>query len=402
MKVSHNMVFPPPSYSPLTPCPIYSTSPRSNEHTLQHTPLSGHARSTETFIRTEDSITVILNGQKENTGRLTFGRGALISGSLLLESAETVTNTGIRLQGILESLSLSHGYSQLKIVDQSASLYPKEGSQMRCPSASPFSLRFPLSFKNNMIHYPLPPSCDITLPGGAFLKCTYSLVVTVNVALHRSLPFFTKEKSLALELEYRQRTRPSRPRISEPSLFSTIKTCPEEWLQLSVDLTVGPDSLASDIYCDLFVPSIGVFGVTETVPFHLQLSGSIRSLRELLLRSRAVPDQSIRVYLLRQIVAAEAKIRTVLGEGSLLPLPPDIDGLPNVSLSKYEEAVSWEGEIQLRGITTPTFDVGTFRVMYLVAVELSPPEACSINRAHYGYPMKLTTDTWVTSADQYD
>ncbi|KAJ7075832.1 hypothetical protein C8R43DRAFT_373420 [Mycena crocata] len=108
-------------------------------------------------------------------------------------------------------------------------------------------------------------------------------------------------RRLSIELEHRQRTRPSRPRIPDPSLFSTIKACPEEWLQLPVDLTNGPNSGPSDVQFDvrlpfpplncnqtplcyqLFVPSVGVFGISEIVPFHLQLSGSIYSLQQLFL-----------------------------------------------------------------------------------------------------------------------
>ncbi|KAJ7665715.1 hypothetical protein B0H17DRAFT_284843 [Mycena rosella] len=392
----------PPIYSPSTLCPIYSETPGSTERILQHTPLPHHSRLTGKFIRTEHIITVVLDGQKENCRWPSFGRGALLSGTLLLDSHETVTTVSIKFQGILESLSLTTGYSRSKVVDQLSSVYIKGGSQGRCPSAIPFSHRFPSTFKHNGSNYPLPPSCDITLPEGSFLKCTYSLTVTVTAPVHRSIPFFSKDRSLVIELEYRQRTRPSRPRISEPSLLSTIKTCPEEWLQLPVALTAGPDSRASDVYCDLFVPSVGVFGITETVPFHLQLSGSFGSLRELfLLRSnleRSTPSQPIRVYLLRQIVVAAAKINTILGEGSLKSIPPAIYDLP----SKFEPALNWEGEIQLQDLTTPTFDAGTFSVMYLIAVELSPPETSTMNRAHYGYPIKLTTDTWVGSAEQGD
>ncbi|KAJ7143428.1 hypothetical protein C8R43DRAFT_891698 [Mycena crocata] len=295
------MTFPPPVYSPSIPCPSYSATPDRNERIVQYTPLPHRSRPTATFIRKEHNITVVLDGQKENSQLPSFGRGALLTGTLLLESHETVAAVTITFQGVLESLSLSHGYSTLKIVDQSSCLYTKNGSQTSCPSSIPFSQRFPSTFENNGLHYPLPPSSDITLPGGSFLKCTFSLTVTVISALHRSASFLSKERRLSIELEHRQRTRPSRPRIPDPSLFSTIKACPEEWLQLPVDLTNGPNSGPSDVQFDvrlpfpplncnqtplcyqLFVPSVGVFGISEIVPFHLQLSGSIYSLQQLFL-----------------------------------------------------------------------------------------------------------------------
>ncbi|KAJ7760982.1 hypothetical protein B0H16DRAFT_1531346 [Mycena metata] len=398
-----------PPYSPSAPSPGYSTAPGLGEHILQHTPLAGrHSRPTETstFIRNEQSMTVVLNVQKEN--RPSFGREAALTGTLLLKSPETVTALTLKFEGVLESLSPSHGYSSIRMVDQVFSLYVRKtaGPQAHCPAAVPFSCRFPRSFKNNDVHHPIPPSCDIKLPGGAFITCTYSLTFTV---LRKVASFFAKEGSLSLELEFRPRTRPSRPRIPNPSLFSTIKTCPEEWLQLPVALTPAPDSRAPDIHCDLFVPSVGVFGVSEVVPFHLQLSGSIRSLRNLLanLGPRS-PSPIIRVYLLRQIAVetqgqSPTRINTVLAEGALRPLPPAVFGLhASMHTSRSEDALNWEGEIQLPDIATPTFDVGTLRVMYLIAVELSPPQTSSIKRAHYGYPIKLTTDTWISSAEQGD
>jgi len=207
-----------------------------------------------------------------------------------------------------------------------------------------------------------------------------------------------KEKSLSIELEYRQRNRPSRPRIPESSLFSTIKMCLEEWLQLPVAVTARPNSRAADVHCDLFVPSVGVFGISETIPFHLQLSGSTQSLRALFLSPGRKTNSIIRVYLLRQIVfeAIGQKTNTVLAEGSLRPLPPGIFGLHP---STPADALNWEGEIQLQDIVAPSFDIGTLRVTYLIAVELSPPETSPVNRAQYGYAIKVTTDTWASSAE---
>ncbi|KAJ6538878.1 hypothetical protein DFH09DRAFT_930149 [Mycena vulgaris] len=400
------MAISPPIYS-ASPSPTYSATPGSNERSLQFTPLPHHSRSTGTFIRTENMVTLVLNGQKENSRWPSFGRGALLSGSLLLKSHETVTSVRIKFEGILESLSPSHGYSRSKVVDQSSALYVKDGSKSRCPSAIPFSHRFPSIFTNNGKPYPLPPSCDIPLPGGSFLKCTYSLTVSVVLPLHRSAPFLVKDRSLTIDLEYRQRTRPSRPGIPEPSLFSTVKTCPEEWLQLPVALTVGPDLRASDVYCDLFVPSVGVFGISETIPFHLQLSGSKNYLRELLLlRSNLDRSQAIRVCLLRQIGTDYgnngAKINTILGEGSIRSLPPAID-YPASPSSTLRDSLNWEGEIQLQDITTlVSMPAPSASWLYLIAVELSPPQTSFINRAHYGYPIKLTTDTWFDGAEQRD
>ncbi|KAJ6571595.1 hypothetical protein B0H19DRAFT_1064665 [Mycena capillaripes] len=341
-----------PSYSAsTTPSPIYSAAPAPEEQVLQYTPLRVvcHSRPTGIFVRNEHKITVVIDGQEANSPFPSFGQGALLNGTVFLELHRTVKAVKIKFVGILESLSPSHGYSSLKVVDQADSLYVKNTAQTQCPVAISFARRLPSMFKHEGVHYPIPPSCDIKLPDGAFLKCTYSLTLSVIMALHRYATFLTQGR-----------------RIPRPSLFSTIKACPEEWLQLPVALTAG-DSRAADLHCDLFIPSLGVFGISEVLPFHLQISGSIPSLRDLLSSmGRATSNPTIRVYLLRQITVQiglnAMKLNTVLGEASLNPLPPAIFS-PNASTSVCEDALNWEGELELQDIATPTFDVGTFKVM---------------------------------------
>ncbi|KAJ7354626.1 hypothetical protein DFH08DRAFT_691450 [Mycena albidolilacea] len=387
-----------PPYSSSAPAPTYSTSPRPDEYLLQRTPFSGHSRPTGTFVRNKHGMTVVLNGQKENTLCPSFGRDGVLSGTLFIDSPETVTAVNIKLEGFIEC-SLTQGYSRSEVVDQTGSLYAKDGPHRKCPGAIPFARRFPSTFDNHGIHYALPPSCDITLPASKFLRCTYSLIINI---VYRSARFLSKEKSLLIELEYRHRTRPSRPRIAERSLRSTIKMCPEEWLQLPVALTAALDPRPPG----LFVPSLGVFGISETVPFHLQLSGPTRCLRDLFVTPPYSVQQKyssvLRVSLLRQIAVDEShigqKINTILEECSLRPLPPGIFG---VHSSTSDDVLNWEGEINLQDIDTPSFDIGTIKVMYLIAVELCPPKSSPIQRAHFGFPMKITTDTWVDSAEQH-
>lgn len=114
----------------------------------------------------------------------------------------------------------------------------------------------------------------------------------------------------------------------------------------------------------LFVPSLGVFGFSEVVPFYVQISGSSRSLQDLL-GPTTCSLLTIRVNLLRQIIVyvgqSAVKVNTVLAEGSLNPLPPAIFSHPT-SASPLENALSWEGNLQLQNITTPTFDIAAYKV----------------------------------------
>ncbi|KAF7376596.1 DUF3844 domain-containing protein [Mycena sanguinolenta] len=309
----------PPYTSP--PAPIYSASPGPDEQILQRTHPPGHSRHTGTFTRKKYGITVVLDCQKENTVCPSFGKNGLLSGTLFIDSRENVTAVSIKVVGVIEC-TLSRGHSSSQVIDRNCSLYLKDGPHKQCPSAISFATRFPSTFTNNDVYYPLPSSCNVKLPGGYSLRCAYSLILSVVSRLHRSAPF-TTEKNFSIELEYRHRTRPSRPRIAEPSLFSTIKMCPEEWLQFHIVLTTESDSRPSDIRCDLFVPSLGVFGISETIPFHLQLSGPTHRLRNLF--SPLSNNSLFRVSLLRQVARMEAisqKTNTILETCSLRPLPP--------------------------------------------------------------------------------
>ena len=95
----------------------------------------------------------------------------------------------------------------------------------------------------------------------------------------------------------------------------------------------------------IFIPSIQTFAISDTIPFHLQLTGSIVSLRELLPTSSPLllpcddsqndtgkendillPPVTIQVTISRQImieVNGRRKARSfILSEGKLWPVPP--------------------------------------------------------------------------------
>ncbi|KAF7322158.1 DUF3844 domain-containing protein [Mycena kentingensis (nom. inval.)] len=407
--------------------PEYTASPNADERTLLHS-LRTHNRSqrTGTFVRSDDGgrLTLVLVGQKDDNALWpTVGPNTIISGTVLLASSEGIVSVSLQLEGEMEVLSISLGYTCTKTVDQSISLFSRNASTAPCPNALPFSFRLPTTFSTQSngggASLPLPPSCDIAFGDGGFLKCFYSLTLC---AAYRSAAFFEKKRSLRVELEYRHRTRPSRPRIPDLSLLATVKLCPEEWLQLPVDLTMADEGQAlqaADIRCDLFVPSVGVFAISEIIPFHLQLSGKLQSLRECCLLPRPygalafgsnldTVRQPIRVYLLRQVVltssepkrgTATVTAKTTLCQAALRSIPPPHRVPPTPDGVKDDHVLSWDGELPLRDALVPTFDAGASRIVYLIAVELSPPKSSKIKRAHYGFPIKLTTDTWAGSAE---
>nr|GAT57494.1 predicted protein [Mycena chlorophos] len=406
-----------PDQSPLT-LPAYAPTPRPDERVLQRAARLVAPR-TGTFLRSDRDdgarLTVMLAGQKEdNMDRPAFGRGSTISGTVFVAAQEGIVSVTLKLAGVLEALSVSLGYHAVKVLDESLFLFSRTPTTV-CPNALQFSYRVPVVFKQNADRFSLPPSCDIAFPDGGFVKCIYSLEV---IATYRAAPFLVKERSVQIELDYRQRTRPSRPRIHDPSLFATIKTCPEEWLQTPVELTTGTGDgrRAADLRCDLFVPSVGVFALAESIPFHVQLAGPLDALRELLLMNGAgtgnntIVRQPIRVSLLRQVVLSSpekgaTKVNTVLCEAALGSLPAPYPLVKaNWGLGEDHAALNWDGMLHLQNASVPSFDAGSVKVSYLISVQLVPSKTSqsTINRAHFGIPVKLTTDTWAGSAENPD
>lgn len=109
----------------------------------------------------------------------------------------------------------------------------------------------------------------------------------------------------------------------------------------------------------LFVPSIKIYGLSDTIPFHVQLAAPLSSLREFLppidktesTKSKRPPEPTIRVYLLRQVSVVvrggRAYRNTIIGEGKLRPLPPNLTTSPPISdTDSREENLDWEGEVR--------------------------------------------------------
>ena len=81
-----------PSYTPSAPLPCYSLDLACGERRLEHTPRTAASSSTPTatFVRQAGTVTVSLNDQEEGARIPTYGRRAVISGSICLERPENV------------------------------------------------------------------------------------------------------------------------------------------------------------------------------------------------------------------------------------------------------------------------------------------------------------------------
>jgi hypothetical protein len=115
-----------------------------------------------------------------------------------------------------------------------------------------------------------------------------------------------------------------------------------------------------------FIPSVKVFGLSDIIPLHVQLSGPVSSLRELVLP----PNQSsseiehgyspVRVYLTRMVsfeYRGKATWRVQrIGEGHSRPLPPvvnfDCDCRSACICDTSVETVDWDGEVKCDSAVT--------------------------------------------------
>lgn len=128
--------------------------------------------------------------------------------------------------------------------------------------------------------------------------------------------------------------------------------------------------------CQLFIPSIQTFGLTDTIPFHLQLCSSLESLQELLPPTSTLlklpqgidrpkvgsrndrwgeGGQTIRLSITRQVVveiAGRRRFRTFsVGVGNMWPVPPiahcySDNSRDGVSSKEGGVCLDWQGEVK--------------------------------------------------------
>jgi len=79
-----------PQYSTSGPAPDYSFKPACGERTLQRTPCAIRSTTETAFIRKSGKTTVVLYNQEDNVKMPSYGREALVAGSLLFDSSDSI------------------------------------------------------------------------------------------------------------------------------------------------------------------------------------------------------------------------------------------------------------------------------------------------------------------------
>ncbi|KAJ7647170.1 hypothetical protein FB45DRAFT_190986 [Roridomyces roridus] len=147
------------------------------------------------------------------------------------------------------------------------------------------------------------------------------------------------------------------------------------------------------------IPSVQTFCVAHAIPFHIQLCGSVPSLREFYgqegPRKRQGAVAIIRVFLVRQIyveITGRETWRSItVGEGHVNPLPPV--GLDEPS--QGDVAVDWEGTVRCENdITSGTFSIGHLTVKDFIMLAVTPASSSHLLPVQHGQPIRLVTDSW--------
>lgn len=260
---------------------------------------------------------------------------------------------------------------------------------------------------------------------------------------------------LSTEVRFKPRSRPYMPIGSDlQPFFSTVKSAPGDWHQ--VISTVGttekstlkplechvrysfvlyshviPDRVISHL--QLFIPSVQIYALSDTVPFHLHLRGSRASLLAFLsgptpvspilskgfkaLGSTLKPtslsrqssriseddsspppfdaaspetmplsyrNPSIRVYIVRQVCVRmdgrKAWGDVVLGEGKLWPLNVQYPYLREDG-GDGECSLDWEGEVRCgSNVSVGSFTSGDLVVKVCFSIAVVSAESCLLTR----------------------
>ncbi|KAJ7791227.1 hypothetical protein B0H14DRAFT_2936571 [Mycena olivaceomarginata] len=411
----------PPYYSPPPPPPCYSQDPADDETRIDFSPRN-RRRSPPSGIFTKacGSSTVILFNQEPNIRVPSYCQHGPIRGSLIIEEdTSQIREVVAKLEGRLEVTTTDFGVQATKVVKQTYCLWSSQpGSSSVFPGTVDIACDFPATFQHQGRDIPLLPSRDFPLPPSyvarfpgfpaLFVKCTYSL--TISITKGRRLGF-SKTKLIYVPIEYNPQTFPAHGMPPILNFLSSVKTIPEEWHQTSFIMNTRYPNM-SPIQCQAFIPSTKVFGLSDIIPVHVQLSGSLASLRQLVLPLDPSCESDrrhspVRVYLTRK-VTFEYRGRSTwrvqrIGEGHFPPLPPVVKFECSCepacdSCDSCVEALDWDGEVRCDAdVVVGGFQAAGLTVKDLITVEIIPPNTAvsPLRGIQHAIPIRLVTDTFV-------
>ncbi|KIY46666.1 hypothetical protein FISHEDRAFT_75375 [Fistulina hepatica ATCC 64428] len=396
-----------PMYSPSPPPPEYNCEPADDEEVLLST-VHPVALPAGTFTKSSGPLTIVLYNQKEHADCPEFGRLAQVSGVVEIDVHErdSISDVTMMIQGQLETYA--NGCSRTPpttLICETSLLWTADDQDVACPSALPFSRKLPSQFVlYDGIARPLPPSFEAEYRDtlGLCARAAYSITISVT----RRGRFWTRGKTLKIPFSYCPRSRPHREIPEVSTFFASLKYAPDEWHQVVATLKTRKKGTDSDVACQFFMPAVKAFALSDTIPFHITLSGPPAVLCELHASASTLTatkffsrfqcnGQLLRVHLLRQVLVAVNAQKTfkneAVGEGEIWRVPPPI--------ATNGEQLDWEGHVRVKDLmktSQGSFNAGTLVVRYYVVFSVSPPEAYA-PLTEYTL-VRLTTDPYMESA----
>ncbi|KAK0452431.1 hypothetical protein EV421DRAFT_1888171 [Armillaria borealis] len=380
--------------------PAYSLDPSDGESRIDLTPArSTDHRFTGTFLKKEGNLSVVLTDQQDGCSLPSYGRKGVVNGAVFFERRDLVTSVQVKLEGRMDTANHEHGSQVVIFLDETRTLWSVDpANPTACPSSVPFSLTIPSEFqKGNNERYELPPSFTTSFPE-LRVSIGYSLTIRVVENRYPLVGFLRGSPSLRVVFNYRPRTRPAQPILSNPAFLSSIKTSPEEWKQSLTTINPKPNTAAAPIHCSLFIPAVQIFAISDNIPFHVQLTAPLASLRQLFpVPAHVHGNASLQVHLVRQVsveVDGNVSSRNVgIGEGTLRPVPPLASEIqPGPEIEKH---MDWEGELRCQ----PDVEVGGFftagaSVKDFIIASLYPPVRSDFPHSRNGIRIRIVTDPW--------
>ncbi|GJE99014.1 hypothetical protein PsYK624_152520 [Phanerochaete sordida] len=265
----------PPPYTPPDDSPPYALEPAGDERRLDYIASTDNETPRGVYSKQAERVCVTLSDQENGADMPVYGRNALISGFVAIEDKD-VCSVSVKLEGRL-TMSLMEGGSSYRVLFSTEHSLWTQDDPGECPRPVSFFTPFPSTFTTSLEPYPMPPTFDASFSGTPGLRVQVFYFLSVRV-IRPPLWLWRRNTTIVIPVKYRPRSRPYLP-IS-PGLhpfLATVKTAPEEWHQISAAMTSHETGI-DPLECHLFIPTVQIFGLQDTIPFHVQVAGSSKSL----------------------------------------------------------------------------------------------------------------------------
>ncbi|KAJ6566072.1 hypothetical protein B0H19DRAFT_1373824 [Mycena capillaripes] len=386
---------------PTSRLPPYSANLPHGEQSLDRTP-GVWQRPSGNYWRKCGRETLILHGQAEDADVPVYGRGARITGAVIIEQSATVADMTLQLRGKMEVTVVDRGCMTTRTLRATYSLWPRDGQGSICPNTLPFSVLLPLSFRDdNYAVNSLPPSYEISLPG-FFVKSTYSVSIMVTRNDHK-FQCLSLDKTMTVPFHYNPAAGSPTPRLVRASraFLSDVKAIPEEWRQTLIQLSPLPHVVPVEpLQFSVFLPSAKTVELRDAVPFHIQLTGPAALLQHFHTHDGSW-KQIIQCFIQRDIIVnmygcpTTRSVSIARCNPHLCPFPPRAGASQNAQ-SIVNSALDWDGELPCDAdVRVGAFDGGLIKIQDYIIVELTLPMALvsQISPVRHTQPIIFTSDS---------